>query len=277
MYVMVRGINAALTALFDAVCWPLRAAGPIWPLLALSLLAGVLMLWLFGKTSNQPRIRAVRDWIRGNMMAIRLYGDDLGLLFRLQGRILRATVTYLRLALVPLLALIVPVLLILIQLNLRFASRPLAPGEATVVKVTLREGSARTAPVELEAPAGVTVETPAVRVESLGELAWRVRADAPGRHRLVVRAGGETIHKELVAGHGWAAVSGKRTGEGVLDALLWPGEPPIERTSLVRAVEVRYADLAISLFGWRLHWLLVFFVASTAFGFAFRRVLGVEI
>jgi uncharacterized membrane protein (DUF106 family) len=272
-----RAINAAITRLVDLVVWPLRAAGPIWALLLVSLLAGVLMLWLFGKTSDQQRIRTIRDWIRGNMMAIRLYGDDLGLLFRLQGRILRATLTYMRLALLPMLAMLVPVLLLLIQLDLRFARRPLAPGESTTVKVALRDLSPRQAEVTIEAPPGVTVETEAVRVEARRELAWRVRADAPGRHTLVVRSGQERLEKDFVVGGGWDRISDKRTGEGFLDALLHPEEAPIAATSAVRAVEVDYAALPLRLLGFDVHWLAVFFVASIAFGFAFRRVLGVEI
>lgn len=266
-----------VTGLFDLVVWPFAALSPIWALLAVSLFAGVLMLWLFGKTSDQARIHSVRNWIRGNMLAIRLYGDDLGLLFKLQGRILRATLTYLRLSLVPMLVMLVPVLLILIQLDLRFAVRPLAPGESTVVKVQLRAGSALSAPVTLEAPDGVTIETPAVRIESLGELAWRVRGRVPGRHRLVVAAGDERLEKVLVVGNRWGAISKRRTGEGFLDVLLHPGEPPIDASSPVKAIEVRYADLPLPVFGWDLHWLLVFFVASMVFGFAFRRTLGVEI
>lgn len=274
---LARAINATMTGLFDLLVWPFRSMGPIWALLFVSLVAGVLMLWLFGKTSSQDRIKSIRDYIRGNMMAIRLYGDDLGLLFRLQGRIFRSTLVYMGLAMVPMLVMLVPVLLILIQLNLRFQARPLAPGESTVVKVTLRDGPAVGAPVELDAPDGVAIETPAVRIDSLHELVWRVRGDEPGRHRLVVRAGGESLEKELVVGRRWGAVSEKRTGDGFFDALLFPGEAPIDSSSPIRAVEIQYAELPLSILGFHLHWLVVFFVASVAFGLAFRRPLGVEI
>jgi hypothetical protein len=274
---MARAINMVMTALADLVVWPFRSLDPIWALLVVSLLAGVMFLWVFGKISNQDRVRHVRDWIRGNMMAIRLYGDDLGLLFLLQGRILRATLTYMRLALFPILVTMVPFLLIVIQLNLHFGFEPLAPGESTVVKVTLRDGSPMGAKVDLEAPDGVVIETEPVRVESLNELAWRVRGDVAGRHQLVVRAGDQELEKEFVVGRQWANVSDKRTGEGFLDALLYPGEPPIDASSIVKSVEVRYATLPLSIFSWDLHWMLVFIVASIAFGFAFRRALGVEI
>ena len=83
--------NALVTGLFDLLFLPFGGLGPVWALVVFSLLTGVLMLWIFGKVSDQQAIRVIRDRIRGQLIAIRLFGDDLGLLFRLQGRLLRDT------------------------------------------------------------------------------------------------------------------------------------------------------------------------------------------
>jgi len=269
-------LNRILNAGFGLVFAPFAGLDPIWALSAISLLAGVLMLWIFGKVSDQAAIGLVRDRIRGNLIGIRLFGDDLGLLFRLQGRILRQTLTYLRYALVPMLVLLVPFLLILAQLNLRFSARPLEPGERTLIKVKLRGVSPMSDTVRLEVPSGVSVETPGVRIEERGEVAWRIRVDQPGHHRLTVKAGGDEVEKELIAGGGWGAISPLRAS-ALADLLLYPGERPIRGSSKIERVEVNYAPLPLTLFGWAVHWLLFFFVASIVFGFAFRRVLGVEI
>jgi len=269
-------LNRVLTGLFDLVFLPFRSLDPLWGLGVVSLVAGILMLWIFGKVSDQERIRSVRDRIRGNLIGIRLFGDDLGLLFRLQLRIFRQTLTYLRHALWPMLVLLIPVLLILVQLNLRFGARPLEPGESTVLTLTLRQASPLEQDVELSVPTGVTVETPGVRIPSRREVAWRLRVEQPGRHRVTVRAGSDSVEKQLVAGGAWSAVSTLRTA-GLVDGLLYPGEPLIDRTSTIASVEVRHAPLPLSLFGFGVDWLLFFFVASLASGFAFRRLLGVEI
>jgi hypothetical protein len=267
-----------MTLLFELFFRPFRAFEPIWALVVISLLAGVFMLWLFGKVSNQETIKVVRDRIRGNLLGIRLFGDDIGLLFRLQGRVMRQTLTYLRHALVPILVMIVPVIFILIQMNLHFSLRPLKSGESTVVNVTLRGPSALSGGLSLEAPEGVTVESDAVRVPSLMEVSWRVRAEAPGRHRLVVRAGGdEAIEKEIVVGDGWGKVSPLRTGKSIVDKLLWPGEDPIPSSHSVQSVEVIYSPLSIRAFGWNLNWIFLFIVLSIVFGYAFKGVIGVEI
>jgi uncharacterized membrane protein (DUF106 family) len=269
-------LNRWVTGLFDLVFLPFRGLDPLWGLAAVSLVAGVVMLWIFGKTSDQARIRDVRDRIRGNLIGIRLFGDDLGLLFRLQARIFRQTLTYLRHAMMPMLVLLVPVLLILVQLNLRYGARPLAVGESTVLTLQLRAASPLEEEVELSVPPGVTVETPGVRMPARREVAWRVRVDQPGRHTVTLRVGDESVDKELVAGSAWTTVSTLRTAN-LVDGLLYPGEPLIDRNSPIASVEVQHAALPLSLFGFGVDWLIFFFVASLASGFACRRLLGVEI
>lgn len=272
----MRFFNSTVTGAFDLLCRPFAGLGPLWALTVISVLTGILMLWIFGLVSNQDAIRTIRDRIRGNLIAVRLFGDDLGLLFRLQGRLLWDNLVFLKYALIPMLVMIVPVLVILVQLNLRFGARPLAPGEAALVKVTVRDAETLGDGVSLEAPAGVAVETPGVRVSSLKEVAWRIRPSEAGRYRLVVRVGDEGVDKELRVGDRWGATSTLRTGKSFWDVLLYPGEKPI-RSAAVESIEVKYRPLDLRLFGMGVNWLVFFFLLSIVAGFAFRRVLGVEI
>lgn len=274
---IVRFVNATLTGLFDLVFLPFRRLPPFWGLAFISLVTGVLMLWIFGKLSDQETIRRVRDRIRGNLLGVRIFGDEIGLLFRLQGRILKDTGLYLRYAFAPMLVMLVPVLLVLIQMNLRFAARPLGPGESATVKVSLRQGAAVDRGISLEVPPGLVVETPGVPAPELGEVVWRVRAQQPGRHALTVKAAGGSVTKELVVGEGWGPVSTLRTGRGVVEALLYPGERPIPASETVRAVEIDYPPLTIRALGFRVDWMIFFFFASIVFGFLFKKPLGVEI
>jgi hypothetical protein len=122
----------------------------------------------------------------------------------------------------------------------------------------------------------VTVESPPVRVPALREVAWRIRPAEPGRYQLTVSAGGDGVAKELRVGGSWGPTSALRTGAGVWTMLLYPGEEPID-SDVVESVEVLYGQLELSVLGWPIHWVVLFFVLSVASGFAFRRVLGVEI
>jgi hypothetical protein len=269
-------LNGGLTWIFDVILMPFRSLGPWWSVVVVSLLTGILMLWLFGKVSNQDAIRVVRDQIRGNLIGIRLFGDDLGLLFRLQGRILRQTLTYLKFAAIPFLVMLVPVILILIQLDLRFAYRPLHEGETTVVTVRVSDPALVDGGVSLEVPDGLEIETRGVRIPSLGEVAWRVRAKGPGEHTLTIRAGEESFRKDLVVSHRWANVSRVRSAD-VLEALIHPGEKPLSPSGPITSIAVVYPEEPLPLLGWELYWMIPFFILSIAFGFALRRPLGVEI
>lgn len=269
--------NRALTPIFDLICWPFLGLAPMWAMTAISLVSGVVMVWIFGKVSDQDTIKKVREQIRGNLIGVRLFQSDIGVVLRLQRRIFGDTFHYMRYALVPMVVLLVPVVLIMTQLNLRFAARPFEPGEQALVKTYLRDATTLDGDLRLDVPDGVTVETKAIRIPNTREVAWRVRIEADGEHRMRVLAGGQEIETRLIAGGQWGAVPQRRTGRGVLDTLLYPGEPPIPTDHPVEAVEIVYPPLELRAFGWSINWLVAFFVLSLVFGFAFKDMLGVEI
>ena len=57
-----------MTRLFDGIFWPFMGLDPLWSLTLISFATGILMLWIFGKVSDQDRIKVVRDNIRGNLL-----------------------------------------------------------------------------------------------------------------------------------------------------------------------------------------------------------------
>jgi len=60
--------------------------------------------------------------------------------------------------------------------------------------------------------------------------------------------------------------------------LLWEtGERPIDRSHEIESIKVTYAALPITFLFWDVNWLIFFLIASILFGYAFRKVLGVEI
>ena len=230
----------------------------------------------FGRYSNQEAIRTVRNRIRGNMLAVRLYRDSVPVVIALQGRIIRDTLTYLKYSLVPLPVLLIPFLPILIQLDLHLQLRPLRPGESAVVKAKFSTALGPQDHVTLETPGEVRVETPPVRIAALKEMAWRIRAVEPTRDFMTIHWGDRTVQKEVIVGDYEGAVSGLRTGN-MTEVLLNPGEPPIQGSMAIESIRVDYPRRDLSLFGWNIHWLILFFVFCTVCGFALKGVLGVEI
>ena len=272
-------LNAVLNTVFAAILWPVRGLGP-WPAMILvSLLTSFLMLFIFRHTSNQAGIKKEKNRIKAHLLELRLFKDNMGVQLRAQGRILLANFRYIGHNMKPMLVMIVPVLLVLIQLNLWFGAESLKPGDPVLVKVRLVKGQYPSeVPAAIAASPELDVETPALRIEDEAEIDWRLRAKTPGPGRLTFTVGGETIVKEAAVGATrLAPIAVLKPGRNILDRIFNPGEAPLPAASVVRSVELRYPAASMSLFGWHIHWLIVYFVLSIAFGFAFKGVFKVEI
>jgi hypothetical protein len=279
MMSIVAILNTALTFLFAVVYQPLKWLGTFWSLVAISCLAGVLLVWVFGKVSNQDAIRRTRDRLSAELLGLRLFKDDLRVFFGIQFQILLWTFRYLRHSLVPMLILMVPALVILIQLNYRYGLRPLRVGEQAVIKVKLRDSTVRAQGTDLAltAPENIKIETDPVRIPELKEICWRVQGVAPGRFDLTVSGGQEKVTKQAAVGGRFEGVSSVRTGEGWLTSLLYPGESPIPSHSAIASIEILYPKLDILVWGKHVNWLILFLVVSLVFGYAFKGLLGVQI
>jgi len=285
-------LNAALRAVFDVALRPFAALPPIVPVTIVALVSGIFALLVYRWTSNQTAIAAVKRRLFGHLLEVRLFNDDLRAVLAAQLRLLRENLTYLRLNLVPLLWMIVPFMLLIAQLQFHYGYDGLEAGERTLLVVDLAPtepaaaGGDQTAtrpPVELEAPAGVAVETAGVWVPSLRQVVWRLRANEPGRHELVVRVDGGEFTKSLFVadpqgGASWVRRSPTRRRAAILDQLLYPAEPSLPRGGPIERIDVQYGTAAISFFGlFDVHWLIAFLILSLAFAFALRNRFGVTL
>lgn len=268
--------NAIVTRAFDLLFLPF--SGRPWAgMVAVSLLTGVVLLVVFRATSNQRGIRAAKDLIISHLLEVLLYRDELRVVVRAQARLVRDNLRYLAHALVPLIFMIPLVALLAFQMDLRYGHRPLRVGERTILAVKLRPGGPGPDRVSLSAPPGVAVETPALRMPSIGEVDWRLRAEKPGDYRLVIKLGREELEKRLVVGEPRGPVSLQRVGAGLWEKLLNPGEPALPANSPIASVRVTYAGASLPLFGWRLHWIWPWLILSLAFGYALKGRLRVQV
>lgn len=271
--------NSTFTLVFGWVYTATKWLGAMGSLVALSFLGGILMVWIFGKVSNQDAIKATRNRMNAELIALRLFKDDLRIFFRIQKEILLWTLKYLKHSMIPMVIIMIPVMAILIQLNLHYAVAPLEIGKQALVKVILRDAKTLEPGTEISLQAGdsLTIETQGVRIPENREISWRVRGVAADRFDLVVTAGKDSVSKQMAVGGAVEGVSSLRTGEHWLTNLLYPAEAPIPAESAIESIEVLYPELPLSFFGWGMDWMIVFFVLSMVFGFAFKGTLGVQI
>ncbi len=274
---------AAITRGFDLLFAPLAGRSPWWGLAAVALVTAAVALLIFRAASNQRAIRATKDRIIAHLLEVVLYRDDLRVVVRAQARLAADNARYLGHALAPLVLMVAPVGLIMVQADLRYGRRPLRVGESAVVTVGLRPTAGLPAEPSLAVPAGVVVETPAVVVPARGEVSWRVRAHQVGEHELRARLGDVEVGKRLLvaeegAGPPWArAVAPRRPSAGVLARLLNPAEPPLPSNRTVAWVEVTYPEAPLRVRGRRVHWVWPFFALTLAFGYALKGPLRVQL
>ena len=77
-------LNRALTAVLDAVMAPLAWLPPMAGLVLLSLATAVAVLLAFKWTADQPALAAAKQAMQAAIFEMRLFNDDLVLLFRAQ-------------------------------------------------------------------------------------------------------------------------------------------------------------------------------------------------
>jgi len=271
--------NSILNKFFDLLFLPFRHLDAWFGMVFISVLTGLLMLFIFRLTSNQAGIKNVKDKIKAHLLELRLFKDNLNISLRAQGRILRYNLRYILYSFKPMLVMIIPLILILVQLNFWFGYEPLRPGESAILKVKLEESAnPLELPVTLEPPAGLVVETPALRVEEQREIDWRIRAASGGVHDLNLKIGGQSITKSVAVGFGpLDRISPVKVKRGFFDEVLYPGEKPLPSSGPIKSVEISYPPKRMNLFGLRLHWLIAYFALSIIFGFALKKPFKVEI
>jgi hypothetical protein len=270
-------LNALANAVGQIVLAPV-AYLPGW--LSATLIAavtGVLLLVMFKYTSNQKAIKRVRDDIKANLLALKLFKDSAVVALRAQGRILVGAFWLMIYAIVPMLVMMAPVLLILGQLSLWYQARPLQVGEEAVVTLKLQGDPASALPeVRLQPTDAVQVTVGPVRVRSQREVCWNLQAAKEGKERLVFRVGGQTFDKELAVGGGFMRVSPLRPGWHWSDVLLNPAEPPFAPESPVQSIEITYPERPSWTSGSN-YWVIYWFIVSMVAALCFRKAFNVNI
>lgn len=286
-------LNALLARSFDVLLAPFRQLPPIVGLVLASLVTAVAMLLVFKRTSDQKRLAAVKRQIHAAIFEIRLFNDDMRAIFRAQGEILRHNLTYLRLSIVPMLWMIVPLVLVIAQLQFHYGYDGLAPGEAVLLKAQVREGvtlSALPSPdvalasnadrrdvAALELPAQIEAQTPAVWIPATREVLWRITPREPGEYELRLRIGGESFTKSVRVSNDVVRRSPVRLEGTFLNQLLYPAEAPLHVEGPLTSISLAYPERDIRILGWGVHWMIVYFVLSMAIAFALRKRFNVTL
>ena len=277
-------LNDLLRPIFDWLQRPLEGLPPIVGVLIWSIPVGVFALWVFGKTSNQERIAQVKRRIHAGLFEIRLFNDDLRAIMRAQGEILRHVVHYQALALKPMIFILPPLVLVMVQLHQFYGFSGLRPGAATQLTVALDPDAVKPGlrpEVSLDLPPGLRAETEAIWAPALAEFSWRLAADESGEYDIQIVIDGVPYSKNVAVVDKVKRLSPERPSRGFVDQLEWPSEAPLEMETAVRSISVVYPEATMDLLGWSWQWsfawMVVFFVLTMVVALVLRKPMGVEL
>jgi hypothetical protein len=268
-------VSTVLNAPFNALFWLVHWLPPEWQVAVLALPGAFFALSIYKLVSKQEAIRDAKEKIIAHLLELRLFRDDMRVLLRAEGRVFLSIGRYLGHSLLPMAVMLPVFLLMLIQIESRFAFRGLAPDEQALVTVGVASDQpVSSIPVHLAAGGGLRVATPALRADASSEIYWRIRALTAGVHDLKLSVAGEHADRVVSAD----AVDGAMTmayRANDIRTLLYPLAGALPSSGPVATLAIDYPRArgefaGLSSTSW------IFFGMVMVFAFAFRRLFDVS-
>jgi hypothetical protein len=242
---------------------------PLWTLAPAGVVCGAAILWVFRRIADGDAIHTALNRIQARLLEFWLFMADPQSLWQSWKGLLAANGRFLRLLGVPLVVLSVATLPLFFFLDALYSTAALPVDRQAVVTMAFDRPLDAVSPLpELQAPAGIAVETPAVRVPAEWQVSWRIRPLRPVAGELVWAGGAEPCEKSVRAGAGFHS---PRRARG-LALLLHPAEAPLP-SGPVEWIEVAYPSAEPALFGVEAHW-SIWFLAFSLIGMLLAHRVG---
>ncbi len=282
-------INSILTTIFDA-CFSVMESWPGWLSLTFwSSVTGVVALLIYKYTSNQTAIGKVRDDIKANLLAVKLFKEELGVTLKAQGRIFWAACRLLWHSLIPLAVMMIPMILLVVQMANRYEWRPMQVGETILLRAELNDEKIAT-----DVDAGLEVAGDAIEIQTRhavhddfedrpkrNEVIWQIKANEPGRHIAAITIDGSEAKKEIhVSENRYARISPVRSGAAFLEKAIYPAETSAAKGDAIQRIELDLINLPNNetpIFGLNIHWVISFLVISIIAALIVKPILKVRI
>lgn len=276
MLILLQPINTFIAAYIAGAGSGLMS--PLVIVVVLSIFVGLAMVLLFGYTSDQKAIARAKDQLKAHLLAVRLYRDQLHVVMGSYGKVLRDTGRYLKLAFKPLLYVIIPITILIVQLDRTLGLCAIQPNTAFLL--TVRTGSADAINgISIELPAELRSDVPPVHIPAESEVVWRLVANREGFYEAKVIAGGQVATKTVRVSSQLARVSPARLRDHFWERMFLSGESALAQNGPVESITVAYPerDISLGIADYKMNWIWLFFILSMIAGFIFKEVLGIQI
>jgi hypothetical protein len=258
------GYAAAIAAFSQSLL-----TNPLAIVILLSLVVGLLMVVLFGYTSDQKAIGIAKDQLKAHLLAVRLYRDQIPVVMGSYGKILRGTGRYLKLAFKPL-------LYVIVQIDRYLGQAPIPTNAAFLLTVHTTASDAFH-DVTLGLPPEITETAPPVHVPAENEIVWRLAGSKEGKYEVKVAAGEQSVAKLVCVGSDLPRISTIRLRGHFWERMLSSAEPALPENTPFDSISINYPDRNIDIAGYGMNWIWLFFILSMVAGFIFKELLGIKI
>ncbi|MGA8299979.1 MAG: hypothetical protein WB817_10875 [Terriglobales bacterium] len=253
---------------------------PLMIVVALSVVIGLLMIVLFGYTSDQKAIGIAKDQLKAHLLAVRLYRDQLNVVMGSYGKVLRGTGRYLKLAFKPLLYVIIPITLMIVWLDRSLGLTAIHTNTPFLVTARLDNAQALDN-VTIDLPPEIAASAPPVHIAADKEVVWRLVASNEGAYDLRIKtdAGGDAVTKTVRVTSRLAQLSPERWRDHFWQRLFSSGESALPEHSPFETITVAYPErnIPLGIAGYEMNWIWLFFILSMIAGFIFKELLGIEV
>jgi len=155
---------------------------------------GALAVIVFRRFTNRKAIRADLNRIYARLLEIRLYSDELSLVWQAQKSLIVDNLKFLARIAPAVLIMAVPFALLYPQLDAIYGTMPLQIGHTATVTFS---GNSAT----LQTPEGIKIETEPVKDSAENQISWRIRPVSPVHGALIVTLpNGATRSRSIAAG-----------------------------------------------------------------------------
>lgn len=256
---------------------PFDALPALLGLTLLSGLSGVGMLWVFGKTTPQNKIKRAKDKMVAAIYEVRLYLDSPRSVLAATGRMLGWSGAHLALMLPAFLIMGPPLSLLLVHMDLRYGKAPLPTDTPVLVKLHIPDAeTARSTAVTVDKGSSAQITAPTLYIEDEELLYVRAVLKSAKVHVLRFKTPEGAVTKRLSAVPDPGRASPTRAS-GL--AALWAQttEKPLPSDGPIKRISVKHPPLETTWFWLPIPWWLYWLLVSMGVALLVGKRLGVEI
>ena len=234
--------------------------------------------------SSQAGIVAVKDRIKFNLLAIRLFPDELSNVLTSTAKTLSWNFAYIGLNLLPMVVLAAPFMIVWFQLNSLYAFQPVEAEQQQTVVIELHQ-TVSPQDVVLELGEGIALDQRVNLDDSAGpRILLMLTPQAEGSLPIDLSYKGDNFTKNLEVGTDPRRLARMRTSQPLAefaaahDPIVDFGDPVLPADSFLQSITIDYPAASLGFMGGgEIDIMIWFVVVSMAVGFALKGAFGVEI